>query len=217
MRVHCSNKGRGIINHLALGASIFGLATAARSQPASATRPAKPDPSKPAIHVTADGFPTGHDTPEAAACDLARAFILFDPKRFDDVCIAPFGGGENRAKYERFLKDVRQSIVDQHDRAEKSPNGPKAIAKLFAARHLWLDGPASYGYAAFQFKDVMFVDVRVILHTGERSLNRTLLIQKKDGKWYVHPFPASCPTLSDGINDEPESTHDFTEVYSVER
>jgi hypothetical protein len=48
------------------------------------------------------------------------------------------------------------------------------------------------------------------------SLNRTLVIQTENGKWYVHPFPASCPNLSDGLNDEPDSTRDFTEVYSIE-
>jgi hypothetical protein len=220
MRLHCCNRGSEFINRLTLLAialfMVFGPVPGARAQPASTTRPATTAPSKPAIHVTPDGFPAGHDTPEGAACDLARAFIQFDPKRFDDVCIAPFGGGENRAKYERFLKDVRQSIVDQHDQPEKSPNGPKVIAKLFSARHLSKDGPASYAYAVLRLKDVQFVDVGVILRNGERSLNRTLVIQRENGKWYVHPFPASCPNLSEGLNDEPDSTRDFTEVYSIE-
>ena len=195
---------------------LLGIGAAAQSRLAAGKGDGSDAP-KSAIHVLADGFPTGHDTPEGAACDLARAFIDFEPKLFDQTCIAPFGGGANRAKYEQFLKDVRQSIADEGKKDEKSPNGLKTIGKLFAARHLSKDGPASYGYATYNFRDVQFVDVGVVLRSGQRSLNRTVVIQEDDGKWYVHPFPESCPLLSDGLNDEPPSTKDFREAYTIQK
>src|SRR6266850_1776949 len=77
-------------------------------------------------------------------------------------------------------------------------------------------GPASFGYAAFGFEDIMFVDIGVYLHSGERALNRTLVIKDKDGKWYVHPDPTASPLLSDGLNEEKASVLDLTDVYEQE-
>ena len=175
------------------------------------------DKDKPTIKLQADGFPAGHDTPEGVACDLARAFIKRDVKLFEDACIRPFSSGPSRAKYEAFLKATAASIEREAQRKEPSPGGPKAIDKVFAARHLSLEGPASYGYAIFGFRDVMFVDVSVWLHNGRQYLNRTLVIQDKAGKWYAHPLPDSSPMLCTGLNDEPASKTDFTEVYQVEK
>jgi hypothetical protein len=45
--------------------------------------------------------------------------------------------------------------------------------------------PACYGYASFDFRDIMFVDVGVLLQNGQRSLNRTMVIKDKNGKWYA--------------------------------
>jgi hypothetical protein len=100
-------------------------------------------------------------------------------------------------------------------RETASPGGPKAIAKVFAARRLTRDGPASYGYAAFGFQDVVFVDVEAVLHNGERALNRTLVIRDKDGSWYVHPVPDVSPLLSMGLNEESASERDFSDGYDV--
>ena len=88
---------------------------------------------------------------------------------------------------------------------------------MFAARHLSKNGPASYGYSAFGFQDIMFVDVGVFLYNGERSLMRTLVIKDRDGKWYVHPDPSASPLLSDGLNEEKASVLDFTDAYELER
>ncbi|MCL2646247.1 MAG: hypothetical protein FWD61_04470 [Phycisphaerales bacterium] len=173
--------------------------------------------SRPALKVEKDGFPSGHDTPEGVACDLARAFINRDVKLFRDTCIPPFGGGESRKDYEAFLKERESDITAETAKAQPSPGGPKSLAKCFAARHLSKDGPASAGYALFEFNDIMFVDVRVLMHNGKHVLVRTMVICTKDNKWYAHPAPDTAQLLSMGLNDESPSKIDFTEVYDVKK
>jgi len=63
----------------------------------------------------------------------------------------------------------------------------------------------------------MFVDIGVNLLSGERAMNRTLVIKDKDGKWYVHPAPLISPLLSEGLNDEAISTLDLTDLYQLVR
>jgi len=170
---------------------------------------------KPKLTVTADGFPSGHGTPEGAACDLARAFIHHDAALFGDTCIRLYAGGIGPADYAEFLKNVAGEIKAEAARKDGASRGPKSIGKVFAARPLTKHGPASYGYASFSFQDIMFVDVGVFLHNGERSLNRTLVIKDKDGRWYVHPMPAVSPLLSAGLNDEAASERDFADAYEI--
>lgn len=177
-----------------------------------------PVDAKPKIDVAADGFPTGQETPEGAACDLARAFINRDDVLFSKTCIRAHSGGAAKDEYASFLKDTIKSIKEEAAKKEPSPEGPKSIGKVFAARHLSKNGPASFGYAAFGFKDIMFVDVGAFLHNGERNVNRTLVIKDKDDKWYVHPLPdAGQGLLSAGLNDESSSKKDFTEVYEIKK
>jgi len=88
---------------------------------------------------------------------------------------------------------------------------------VFAARHLSKEGPASYGYASFDFQDVMLVDIEVMLQSGASHLRRTMVIKDRDGKWYVHPVPDVSPLLSDGLCDERTSVQLFTETYDIER
>jgi hypothetical protein len=172
---------------------------------------------KPKLQVAADGFPSGHDTPEGAASDLARAFIRRDTALFSSTCIRVYGGGSGSAAYAKFLRDTVENMKQEAAKKEPSPYGPKAIGKVFAARHFAKEGPASYGYATFDFQDVMFVDVGVYLQNGERAMNRTMVIKDRDGKWYVHPMPDASPLLSAGLNDEKPSVQDFTEVYDVQK
>lgn len=87
--------------------------------------------------------------------------------------------------------------------------------KVFAARYLSKNGPASYGYAVLDFQDVMFVDVEVVLHSGNRHIRRTMVIKDRDGKWYAHPVPDLSPLLSYGLYDESASVLLFTDVYGV--
>lgn len=171
---------------------------------------------KPKLKVAADGLPSGHGTPEGAACDLARSFINRDPKLFSATCIRLYAGGTGPEAYAKFLQETVQNIKEEASRDSPSPQGPKSMGKVFAARHLSKAGPLSYGYAAFGFEDIMFVDIGVFLHNGERNLNRTLVIKDRDGKWYVHPAPFASPLICEGLNEEKDSVLDLTDVYELE-
>lgn len=118
--------------------------------------------------------------------------------------------------YVKFLQDTVEAIKAESARKEPSPQGPKSIGKVFAARHLTKSGPVSYANAAFGFEDIMFVDIGVYLQNGERALNRTLVIKDRDGKWYVHPAPDVSPLLCEGLNEEKPSVLDLTDVYELE-
>jgi hypothetical protein len=168
------------------------------------------------LKVAADGPPRGHDTPEGAACDLARAFIERNDKLFTSTSIRLYGGGTGREAYVKFLRETVESIQAEAAKKAPSPQGPKSIGKVYAAPRLNKSGPVSYGYAAFGFEDIMFVDVGVYLQNGERAMNRTMVIKDRDGKWYVHPAPYVDPLLSDGLNDEGNSVLDITDVYQLE-
>lgn len=172
---------------------------------------------KPILLVGANGLPRGYGSPEGVAIDLATAFIYRDKRLFRETCLPPFGGGESRTAYERFLAEKEKSMEIEAGQSAPSPSGPKSIGKLFAARHLSKNGPASYGHAAFGFQDVMFVDVGVLLQNGDRLINRTLVIKAADNHWYVHPAPGIHPLLSMGLNDESPSTVDFTSVYEIKK
>ncbi len=160
--------------------------------------------------VASDGFPTGQDTAEGAAADLARAFILRDYSFFEKICLPLYGGTVVQDGYAQFRADIRKSMEEASKMKDLPPGGPKSIGKVFAARRLSMNGPASYGYAAFDFEDVQFVDVGVFLVSGEPRLNRTLVV-KKSGKWFVHPLPSISPLLCAGLNEEKESETDWTE------
>lgn len=172
---------------------------------------------KPKLRIATDGFPEGHDTPEGVAADLARAFINRDAALFSSTCVRVHGGGTGRESYIKFLHERVEDIKQEATKKVPSPFGPKAIGKVFAARRLTKDGPASFGYAAFEFQDVMFVDVGVYLQNGETALNRTLVVKDRDGKWYVHPDPRSDPLLSEGLNDEKPSEKDFSQAYDIQK
>jgi hypothetical protein len=175
------------------------------------------DDARPKIQVADDGFPAGRYTPEGAACDLARAFIKRDASLFMNTCVPLYAGGKGPEDYAKFLQSAVERMKQEAVKAEPSPGEPKSIGKVFAARHLSRNGPASYGYASFNFQDIMFVDVDVLLHNGQRSLNRTLVIKDRGGKWYAHPLPtAGSGLLCDGLNDESPSEKDFSEAYEIE-
>ena len=145
-----------------------------------------------------------------------RAFIKRDDTLFTTTCIRLYAGGNGPEDYAKFLQGTVEGMRAEATKAEPSPGGPKSIVKVFAARHLSRKGPASYGYATFGFLDIMFVDVGVFLHNGEPRLNRTLVIEDKDGKWYVHPLPtAGSGLLGAGLNDESASEKDLSEAYEI--
>jgi hypothetical protein len=175
------------------------------------------DAPKPKIKVAADGFPAGHDTPEGVACDLARSFIERDVALFTNTCIKPFGGGVQRTNYEAFLKETVQSMKAESAKKEPSPGGPKAIKKVFAARHLSQSGQVSFAYAMFDFRDLMFVDIKTERQNGNTGSFRILVVKKADEKWYVYPTPQYVELMSAGLNSESDSTQDFLEVYEVQK
>lgn len=195
---------------------LAGVLAVVSCKPASKESGTATKSAKPRLKLVADGFPAGHDSPEGVACDLVRAFIQRDASLFTNTCVRLYGGGKGPAAYAEFLLATEQSIRAEAERTE-SPRGPKSIGKVYAARALTQGGPASYGYAAFGFQEVKFVDVGVHLHDGNRTLNRTMVIKDRDGKWYVHPHPVASPLLSQGLNEESPSEGDVSDGYQVEK
>jgi hypothetical protein len=179
-------------------------------------RTSKPAP-KPVLIVQPDGLPAGHATPEGAACDLARAFMTSDVALFKSTCIKPFGAGNLRRDYSAFLQQTSAAMAREAKSATPNPTRPKTVGKLWASRPLSHSGPASEGYALYNFKDIRFVDVGVFLYNGERSITRTMVIQDANGQWFVFPTPDLAPTLSYGLNQEPDSKIDFTAAYTVKQ
>ncbi|MGC4047832.1 MAG: hypothetical protein QM758_28895 [Armatimonas sp.] len=153
-------------------------------------------------------FPQGNKLAEGVACDLARAFIQYDAALLVKTCVSPniYGTGPARKQYESFLKEIQRQMSLERAKKKPSPGGPKQIQRVFAVRSLSRNGPASYGYAVLGLKDVRFVDVEVLLHSGRHVLNRTLVLQLSDSTWRVHPLPTLSPMLSTGLNEEKPST-----------
>src|SRR5688572_22397106 len=86
----------------------------------------------PRARAPEDKFPAGSATPEGAACDLARAFITADAARFRAVVIRSYGP----PAYVAFIDRVVNEIQKEAAAPAPSPEGPRAISKVFAARHL---------------------------------------------------------------------------------
>ena len=105
---------------------------------------------------------------------------------------------------------IREQMKKETTKSTPSPMAPKAILTVYAARPLSHNGPASYGYAVFSFKNIQFVDVEVLLHNGKKALNRTLVVQLANQAWRVHPLPSISPLLSTGLNQEKPSTTVYT-------
>lgn len=172
---------------------------------------------KPILKVAPDGFPSGHGAPEGAACDLARAFVRRDPVLFTNTCVRVYSGGKSGADYAAFLKNAITGMKAEAARKTPSPDSPKSIGKVFAARHLSQAAPVTYGRTTFKFQDIMFVDVGVFLYNGGHALFRTLVIRDNNGRWYAHPAPGLAPSLSTGLSDEPKSRRDFSEAYTIKK
>jgi len=168
------------------------------------------------VSLAEDGFPEGSSTPEGAACDLVRAFINLDSEQFQKTCLPKMKSGTPSAKkYNQFIEKVVRENSKEKESGEPHKKSPKEIGKVFAARHLSRNGPSSYGYAVYNYQEVMFVDVGAYLHDGSRFLNRTMVVKTEDGKWLVHPCPTTDALLSSGLNDEPDSTVDFKTKYRI--
>ena len=77
--------------------------------------------------------------------------------------------------YDEFLKKIIAGTVEDKKRKKPHSRNPKEIGKVFAARYLSKNGPASYGFAVLGLDEVMFVDVGAFLHDDSRFLNRTMV------------------------------------------
>ncbi len=168
---------------------------------------------KPKIQVANDGFPTGQETPEGTASDLARSFIQHDARSFRSLCVRPFSAGQAKIDYTDYLDGVAGHMAQE--KQFPAQDSPQKITQVYAARHLSKNGPASYAYATFNFQDVMFVDVKVKLMNGQTLLRRTMVIKDQDSKWYALPVPDISPLMSDGIYDETPSTESFTVAHNA--
>ena len=168
---------------------------------------------KPRIKIAIDSFPTGQETPEGVASDFARVFINKDILALQRIALRPYGQGPSRTEYIRLLNGLYASLSRDKASGIKDPQNPSKIFRVFAARHLSSAGPSSYGYAAFGFKDVMFVDVEVFLNNGTRYTDRTMVVRDADGKWYVDVAPYVSSILSNGLDQESTSNQTFSQVY----
>jgi len=173
---------------------------------------AAPPPPRPVVTTAADGYPTGQSSPEGVASDFARSIIEGDMPLLRRICISRLG-----SELAEFIDGMAATIEQKASERQPPPDKPKAIRKVFVARHLSRNGPASYGYAAHGFREVMFVDVVVLLQGGQTELCRTLVVQDKNGDWYVHPAPHLSPLLSMGLNDESPSTIVLPTVHESQR
>lgn len=147
-------------------------------------------------------FPSGQDSPEGVACDMAQAFINADKILWLKINNPTLTRPNTKAN--DFVENISKQMEEMAQIDIKDRPGPKEILRVYKARHLSMNGPASYGYAVFNFEDVMFVDVVALNSDGTEFLNRTLVVKDKS-KWYVVPRPDLVSLLSWGLNSESES------------
>ncbi|MCH7849426.1 MAG: hypothetical protein IIB53_13810 [Planctomycetes bacterium] len=147
-------------------------------------------------------FPSGQISPEGVACDMARAFINADKTLWLKINNPTLTKPNTEAN--DFVENISKQMEEMARIDIKDRPGPKEILRVYKARHLSMNGPASYGYAVFNFEDVMFVDVVTLNFDGTEFLNRTLVVKDRS-KWYVVPRPDLVSLLSWGLNSESES------------
>ncbi|WP_150107288.1 hypothetical protein [Pedosphaera parvula] len=170
----------------------------------------------PKIQVAKDGFPTGQESPEGAACDIARAYILSDSQLFLKTCAIPYGTGKVRKAYADYLLETVTRLKSEASQ-KSSAQMPLTIGKVYVARHLSDKGVVPYARQKFEFQDVMFVDVVVISNTGKKALTRTLVLKSKEGKWCAQPDNDASGLPGANPAREQASQHDFQEVYQIQK
>lgn len=155
--------------------------------------------------VAKDGLPTGQDSAEGVACDLARSFAAADATMWSGITIKLPSDDKAHAKLESFVEATATEMEAEAKKPDAERSGPKDIGACFKARHLSDANAVTYGSSLYHYQDVMFVDVVVKQHDGQETANRTLVVKAADGKWYVHPQPSLSPMLSMGLNSESDS------------
>lgn len=161
-------------------------------------------------NASPDGFPTGQQTPEGAACDLARSFINADAELFKSVCLS-WKAGESGEQYTAFIEDMAARMNSMQGQSLEQFGGPKEITTCYEARHLSNNGPGSYGFAVMNLMDVMFVDVIADTWEGSPFMSRTLVVMRSDQNWYAVPRTDLFPLLSTGLMSESDSTAEWND------
>lgn len=142
---------------------------------------------------------------EKAAMVFVEGLIEKEGEIVRAACLKPYGSKQ----YDDGLNDFVSMVESAASQNPSPPGAPKSIKKVFAARHLSSDGPASYGYAAFGYRDVVFVDIAMLRNDEQETMYRILVVQDSSGAWYVHPLPDIAPLLSTGLWDESPSVVEF--------
>jgi hypothetical protein len=149
------------------------------------------------INAFAQELPSGNNTPEGVACDMATAFIKADSQLWRST-VYP----SKKKDYVSFIDDIAKEMDHQKQLDKSERTGPKVIGMVFKMGHLSRNGPNSYAYAAMNLNEIGYVDVVTGNHDGSRSKNRTFVVNKED-KWFAIPRPDLFPLLTVGLNEEP--------------
>jgi len=145
------------------------------------------------VPIAADGYPTGPQTPEGAACDLTRAFINNHVELFRAVTAGVLGEGKS-AECARNFMDIAETdvnlrfidrIIEVYEAEE--PSEPSAIEQA-----------AAYGFA-----DIKHVAVVFRRTNGLENIQQTMVLLTPEGEWKVMPAWKCYPELAAGLAELP--------------
>jgi hypothetical protein len=142
---------------------------------------------------------------EQAAIAFVEGLIAKDGVKVRSACLKQNGNERYSDAFSDFVVKVESAASE----SSPQPGAPKSIKNVFAARQLSSSGPASYGYAAFDFRNVVFVDVVILRNDGKEQVYRILVVKDAKSAWFVHPLPEISPLLSSGLWDESPSVIEF--------
>lgn len=201
-----------------IAAFLLGACSSEEPEPTAPSNPAPPMPKPDLIiadhdddgvnpDIALDGFPTGHATPEAAACDLVRAIIQADPDLLREASLQLPSDTESAILYNKFLDQTESELRAAPGSLVPDLADAQYITTVYKARPLSAPGPKSYAFTVLNLRDVKFVDTQSKMLDGSTLDSRTLVVQTAlDKKWYAIARPDFFPLLSEGLDDEPEST-----------
>ena len=157
--------------------------------------------------IAEDGFPTGQETPEGAACDAIRAFGNCDHEAWLSLLVRPiYGDGDQNQEYEKF-KNFKVEEAKKY--AQRSDRPKVRLVKVFKSRSFSTNGPVSAAFALLDFQDNQFVDMHVQIGENVHQMRYQMLLDQDD-KWYFNPRPdLSSPLVSMGLNEEEDSTEEW--------
>jgi hypothetical protein len=153
------------------------------------------------VCVNAQDLPQTQDSAAGAAVLMARAFIEADSALWRSIQNPKLA---EKRELQSFIADIGSQMDQARELDDANRRGgPREITKVFAMGSLSANGPNSYAYATFDFKEIGFVDIVIRDNTGRESTNRTFVCLDQDSRWYVLPRPDLFPLLTMGLNQEP--------------